>query len=879
MTEHVDSGGGPSMGHEDASLERRHSSRNGGRRTSASESASRQRDGHVGWLKVGIPLAVLLLLTVFAAGKVDGMLLAAGALAVLGVAVCRPPLRKSARIFWWLGIATFLWLLVTLVPLPLANLGADHVRFFGEMESVLADSPLQHAERGASTGRWTAEDSQAAAAESLVCGRLSLNRSGTHRFIVLLGLGWGMLWMCSSMSATERRTFLRIVLLGGTAVAVLGLLGRFVFPTGRHVWWVIEMNHNVGGQPFVNRNHFASFCAMLVPLGLCLTLAPGLKIPGKRRSSSRGSHSTSEITKPHREHDRGSSAEPRASRGKAGGANGGPVLLHWVFGICLLILVSAVILSLSRGGMLAMVVGALAAAAFWLRGHPVLATGATVAVVAAIFAFVFWPNQEVQRRVQSLSDLETASPLRNQLRDEAMSQWRDYPVIGGGAESFRVLYGLYRSRPGTVSPEYAENEYVQLLADLGVLGAILAILLAGVYLGCVYGGLKRESSDGRHKSGILGGHVWVRARHRKGRDEVFSVLAAVAVGTCVVLLFHSAVDFPARVPLNAALAGALLGMGISMPERSRQRRRSFWWPRTLTYALGMTACIAGGVKWGIRLDEPSHLREASVPELKMAIESAPSYWYPWYQMARAYMSEAKSLASEELSPESAARQIELWNVSIACFEAAAAYNPLHFEIQYELARAKFRMAGRMTDEVRNAFRRAARLAPEEDSVWREWVQIESGSGGPDSAWQVAETAEELASNAQALKVWKRILRQYEEQESLAKAYEAILNITRLAPKDFAMLRKRSRLELRMGMTSAAVMSITKATELRPEDHQLWMQLGKLELKRGNDLRANEAFTRAMRIKPGLREEVDEIWAEQRGRGSEKTEPGGSLFEF
>lgn len=817
-------------------------------------------------LKLGMPLAVLLLLVVFAAGMKDGILPVAALVAAVGMALTRPPLQKAVRGFWWIGIVAFLWLLITVIPMPLGNLGSERITYFGEMQRVLAERPPISAE-DAETSETTSEETVAEADKgSSVWGRLSLNRAGTLRFIILLGLAWAMLWMGGAMSARQRRSFLHIVLIGGTLIAILGLLGRFVFPTNNYVWWLIPMNNNVGAQPFVNRNHFASFCAMLVPLGLCLTLAPNLRIPplsSQQAASSHGELDESESNSDRR--DRRS--EGKVDKGRSVAA------WRWFFGVCLAILVSAVVLSLSRGGMLAMVVGALAAASFWLRGHPVLATGATVVVVAVIMAFVFWPNKGVQERVRSLSDLDEASPLRIQMRNEAMAQWRDFPIVGGGAESFRTLYGVYRSKPGTHAPNYVENEYAQLLADLGSVGAVVFGLLGIGYLACLYGCLHRQSSRHRHKSSLLGGHLWTRSKRSWG-DEFVVVVSAVAVGTVVVLLFHFTVDFSLRIPLNAALAGALLGMGMPLPEQPHRARRSFWLFRTVPYALAMVALVGASVKGGLHLDERSSLKEANVQELERALKSVPSYWYPWYQMARAYMFAAQESSNHQ-------REEELRKFGMRCFETAAKYNKTHYTIQHELAKARFHLAGRVTEEVRNAFHRAARLAPERQEIWNEWLRVEMSNGGVEAAWHVAETAEDLAPKSNAFAVWKRILKKLEDDNELSRAYEVIRNITGLAPENHAMLRKRSQMEMRMDMKSAAAASLAKAAEQRPNNHQIWMELGTLELKRGNDLKANEAFTKAIRIKPNLRSRVDKIWGQRRQPRS--SQDGGTddetLFDF
>ncbi len=66
----------------------------------------------------------------------------------------------------------------------------------------------------------------------------------------------------------------------------------------------------------------------------------------------------------------------------------------------------------------------------------------------------------------------------------AYEQWLDFPVIGAGARSFSYLCLLYWNpnlTPTHANPEFVHNEYLQLLADYGLVGFLIVIIALTVH--------------------------------------------------------------------------------------------------------------------------------------------------------------------------------------------------------------------------------------------------------------------------------------------------------------------------------------------------------------------------------------------------------------
>ena len=67
----------------------------------------------------------------------------------------------------------------------------------------------------------------------------------------------------------------------------------------------------------------------------------------------------------------------------------------------------------------------------------------------------------------------------------AVEQWSDYPVVGAGSRSYSYeCFRYWNPNLGTESgnPEFVHNEYLQLLADYGLIGLLLILILMGWHL-------------------------------------------------------------------------------------------------------------------------------------------------------------------------------------------------------------------------------------------------------------------------------------------------------------------------------------------------------------------------------------------------------------
>lgn len=200
---------------------------------------------------------------------------------------------------------------------------------------------------------------------------------------------------------------------------------------------------------------------------------------------------------------------------------------------------SALVMTLSRGAWL----GALVALAVVLlatfvtrdRRHspsarkkmlvPALSAIFLVAAVLGLAIFLGGDDTNLSLAGHG-TDAEGFTSGRTHFWSVALQVFAAHPVMGAGLDAFAVAYTRYDTWDGVFRIERAHNDYLQVLADGGVLGFLC--LLSFVLLFC------RQAIEN------------IRRALPENRG-----LAIGAFAGCIGILTHSIVDFPLRTPSNA----------------------------------------------------------------------------------------------------------------------------------------------------------------------------------------------------------------------------------------------------------------------------------------------------------------------------------------
>ncbi|HYF20842.1 MAG TPA: O-antigen ligase family protein [Ramlibacter sp.] len=226
----------------------------------------------------------------------------------------------------------------------------------------------------------------------------------------------------------------------------------------------------------------------------------------------------------------------------------------------------------------------------WQRGRAVLAAGVFIATIAALGVL---PSSnpkilEEERgasalergfgRTASISPTDASLNVRKVMWTATLGVIADRPVTGVGAGAWEVQIPRYQTRGAQLETDYyVHNEFLQLLAEYGLVGWMFLLGLAAYLLWAA----ARTLRDGGDPAG-RGEGPW----------------RAVALASLLALMIVSNVGFPWRMAATGALFALALAvlaasdarLGVQVPWASRQLP---WRPTWAVPALGATgACLA-----------------------------------------------------------------------------------------------------------------------------------------------------------------------------------------------------------------------------------------------------------------------------------------------
>src|SRR2546426_6220138 len=285
---------------------------------------------------------------------------------------------------------------------------------------------------------------------------------------------------------------------------VISIYAVYQFATNSHYVWHFIKPAGYGKRAsgtYICPNHLAGFLEMVLPLGLACT------IKGRNR-----------------------------------------YVFRLVLGYGSFVMLAGVAVTVSRGGWLAAAAGLLLLFALLLRksNYRPFLLGA-LGLIAASAVLFYMKTQSMQRRMQNIvaDDAPDDIRVRLWLWKPAVQMWKDHFWLGAGPGLFDYRFAAYRPIEIQARPGYVHNDYLNTLADYGLVGfAFVGTALASVLIGIIksWKFAQREPSE-------LG---------NKPSDRAAFMLGATA-GLAAMLL-HSIFDFNMHIPANAILCVALLAL-------------------------------------------------------------------------------------------------------------------------------------------------------------------------------------------------------------------------------------------------------------------------------------------------------------------------------
>jgi O-antigen ligase len=340
------------------------------------------------------------------------------------------------------------------------------------------------------------------------------------RFFALLLLALtlsGVMLARYATSERRMRILINLVILVAVASSIFGIL-RQTMQHGTGFGLPLLLLDAGYGQ-FINKNHFAYLMEMALGLVLGLILGGGVK------------------------------------REQA-----------LIYLVALLPIWIGLVLCNSRGGLIAMlaqiVVAALLAGAVLRRGKsrapqakvfsalqslPVRIVLTLVLVAGVVFGTVWLGGDRLATRIEDRTELNgdpeglRLGVSRNEIWKATWQMFKAHPVLGVGMGGYWAAIPAFHDASGTMTPQEAHNDYLELLASGGVVGFALALWFAAVVF-------KRTREN-------------LTVPNRFRRAACFGAAIGIA-GVAV----HSLVDFGLHTIVNALVFTTLIVIATSKPH-------------------------------------------------------------------------------------------------------------------------------------------------------------------------------------------------------------------------------------------------------------------------------------------------------------------------
>jgi O-antigen ligase/tetratricopeptide (TPR) repeat protein len=343
---------------------------------------------------------------------------------------------------------------------------------------------------------------------------ISLHIDATRREITCcLAYAAVFLVIAGHFRTKEQITSLLKTLLSMSAFLMAVALTQKMTWNGRMLWFYPVSEYLKSGSgiwgPYVNRDHFAGYLEMVIPLGIGFLLYRLPRIP--------------ELP--------GTPWRVRLARFLASDHMTACSVLF-----VLVLAMSAVLFStFSRGGILAYG-GSLLMLAFLCSKRRSLKRRALPLAILALVVLVTVVFSSWDRLEDRFSALERDHVSRLEVWQDAIRIVQDYPVLGTGLGTFKNGFMRYQRSMSRSLFDHAHNDYLELATDTGIVGFLIGM-------------------------GLVVYFFWnVLRRWRKKHSMFGKCIGLGGMGSICAIAVHSFVDFNLHIPANALLLTVIVSM-------------------------------------------------------------------------------------------------------------------------------------------------------------------------------------------------------------------------------------------------------------------------------------------------------------------------------
>jgi O-antigen ligase len=256
---------------------------------------------------------------------------------------------------------------------------------------------------------------------------------------------------------------------------------------------------------YVNRNHFGGFLGLLLPPAIAQT-AVSVSVAVRRiRTGQENAH----------------------------------ILRACIWAALTSACLAGILCSLSRMSIVSCTVSAIIT--LYLLFRPTASRSISIVAGVALSIGVLLPGVFVDRFATLTVDDGRDAATRADLWKDTMSIVRAFPLTGSGAGTYATALLPYKTVAPSHDVNFAHNDYIQHLSELGFLGVPpLACLGLVILWRAVKAGTNTAITEER-------------------------AVAAGCVGSIVSILIHSLVDFNLYIPANAMLVAWIAGLAVALP--------------------------------------------------------------------------------------------------------------------------------------------------------------------------------------------------------------------------------------------------------------------------------------------------------------------------
>jgi O-antigen ligase len=319
------------------------------------------------------------------------------------------------------------------------------------------------------------------------------------------------------LSTTGTRRFVEALTVFGVVLALIGIVQKPLFTGAIYGFWQLELGRQPFG-PFVNKNHFAGWMVMALPLTLALLMA------GIARSMS--------TVKPGWRHTVLWLSSREANR-------------LFLLGVAAGVMALSLMLTMSRSGIAAFVLSMIITGWLVIRAldNRPRRIGAAACLVLLLVAVVVWTGPTVIASRFASADWGEFNNRRGAWAD-AWSVVHEFPFTGTGLNTYWAASLFYQRHELASFFAQAHNDYLQLAAEGGLLLTVPAAICLGVFVRDVRGAIRDER---------VSTEWWLRA-------GAITALFAIAL--------QESVEFSLQMPGNAVLFAVVCAISLHRaPER------------------------------------------------------------------------------------------------------------------------------------------------------------------------------------------------------------------------------------------------------------------------------------------------------------------------